>query len=564
MTDQRSADLPFFNLVDEGWIPVLDAAGTVVDLSLREVFHRAGGLVAITGELPTQSVALLRLLLAVLHSAVVGPRTVADWAALRDDWPAVVSDVDAYLDDHRDRFWLRHPTTPFLQVPDLRTAKDEVFGLSRIVCDGPGTSTFMTTRLGANLETAPWPQAARWLVHAHAYDISGIHSGAVGDPRVKGGKGYGIGTGWAGQIGAVHLVGDTLRETLLLNLLATDGATSVQADPDADLPVWERDPLTALPEGWHPGHGADQGYRQPTGPVDLYTWPTRRIRLFGTPERATGVINAQGDRATPQNRMTVEPMTAWRYSEPQTKKSGQDTYMPLRHESTRAFWRGLEALLPHTSTAVRAGGPARRLPPALAEWVARLREDGHLGDELLRWRTTCVEYGSNESVFDEIVTDDVVLPAALFCDVDLAQTAVQAVAVAEQAVFALGSLAQNVALAAGGSPESDGPRKAVQARAYAELDRRFRAWVSGLGAGGDVLADRAGWQREVAGLLRELADDVVDAAGPAALVGRTSGGQFRDAGLALAWFRKKLREVLPHAHATPDGSAPGTKQEEQE
>ncbi|WP_179951103.1 type I-E CRISPR-associated protein Cse1/CasA [Xylanimonas oleitrophica] len=549
MSEQLLGAEPFFNLVDEGWVPVLDTAGRSREVSLREAFHQADEIVTLTGELPTQSVALLRLLLAVLHRATDGPRQVGHWADVRDDWGGTLEAVDGYLDHFHDRFWLQHPEQPFMQVPDLRTAKDEVFGLSRIVCDGPGTSTFLTTRVGADLDTATWPEAARWLLHAHAYDVSGIHSGGVGDPRVKGGKGYGIGTGWAGQIGAIHLVGETLRDTLLLNLLAPD-AVGMQIDVDADLPVWERAPLTVLPEGWHPDDDSGRSYRQPTGPVDLYTWPTRRIRLFGTRERATGVINAQGDRATPQNRFTVESMTAWRYSEPQTKAAGQVTYMPLKHDAARSFWRGLEALLPHTSRPVKPGGPDRRRPPALAAWVAELRTDGHLDDRLLRWRAVGIEYGSNESVFDEIVADEIVLPVALLADRVLAQEAVDAVDAAEKAVYALGSLAQNVALAAGGSPESDGPREQVSVRAYAALDQEFRRWVPTLTASADAAERRASWHRTVLRLVSSLADEVVDAAGPAALVGRTSGGQFRDAGLALHWFRKRVREVLPHARPT--------------
>ncbi|NYN06610.1 type I-E CRISPR-associated protein Cse1/CasA, partial [Salmonella enterica subsp. enterica serovar Typhimurium] len=60
-------------------------------------------------------------------------------------------------------------------------------------------------------------EAARWLVHTQAYDYSGIKPGVEGDPRVKGGKGYPIGTGWSGMTGGTVIRGTTLLETLLLN-----------------------------------------------------------------------------------------------------------------------------------------------------------------------------------------------------------------------------------------------------------------------------------------------------------------------------------------------------------
>ena len=58
-------DEPHFNLIDAAWIPVLDRAGASREVSLREVFRQADELVAITGELPTVSFALLRVMLAV-------------------------------------------------------------------------------------------------------------------------------------------------------------------------------------------------------------------------------------------------------------------------------------------------------------------------------------------------------------------------------------------------------------------------------------------------------------------------------------------------------------------
>ncbi|QAY71394.1 type I-E CRISPR-associated protein Cse1/CasA [Xylanimonas protaetiae] len=540
---------PRFNLVDEPWLPVIDAGGRQTEVSVRDAFRRSGELRRLVGDLPTQAFAHLRLLLAVLHRAVEGPADADHWAEVRDGWDATLARVDAYLDAVHDRFWLRHPTHPFLQVPDLRTAKDEVFGLSRIVCDGPGTSTFMTTRLGDNLETASWPEAARWLVHAHAFDVSGIHSGAVDDPRVSSGKGFGIGTGWAGQIGGVHLHGATLRETLLLNLIAPDEVGLLGGEDD--LPAWERAPLGAAPEGW-PAEVADVKsltYRQPTGPVDLYTWPTRRIRLFGDDERCTGVVNAQGDRATPHNRFDVEPMTSWRYSPVQTKARGAHTYMPAKHDPERAFWRGLSALIPGMSEPAGAGLPSRRRSPAVIEWAVYLRRHGLLGAEQIDVQAVGIEYGSNESVYAELVADTLTLPTALLTEDGrpLADVAVLAVDCAEKAVFALGSLAQNVALAAGGASDDDGPRDRASAEAYDALDREFRRWVTSLRPGVEPAERRAVWQRAALGVVQTIARDVIAAAGPAALVGRTSGGQFRDVGIAERWFRKKLREVLPHA-----------------
>jgi len=114
-------------------------------------------------------------------------------------------------------------------------------------------------------------------------------------------------------------------------------------------------------------------------------------------------------------------------------------------------------------------------------------------------------------------------------------------------VYALGALAQNIAQAAGAAPDSDGPRKRVSALAYSALDPAFRHWLSGLTSASSVVELGAVWQTTVKIIVQNLANQIIDEAGPAALVGRESGGAFRDAGLALTWFQRRLRKVLPYA-----------------
>ena len=57
-----------FNLVDEPWIRVLLPDGAAAEVSLRDVLLRAHTFSDLGGELPTQNIAVLRLLLAVLHT----------------------------------------------------------------------------------------------------------------------------------------------------------------------------------------------------------------------------------------------------------------------------------------------------------------------------------------------------------------------------------------------------------------------------------------------------------------------------------------------------------------
>lgn len=560
---------PRFNLIDTPWLAALDRDGNAIEVSLLDAFRRAEEIRELAGEVPTQVFANLRLLLAIVHRAVgtptlSGPKDIEHWTAIAGHWDTAVELVEAYLDRLHDRFWLVHPTQPFFQVAHLASKNGDVKSPSGIVADGPGNSAYLTTRLGDSLDRISWAEAARWLVHVHAYDISGIHTGAVGDPRVNGGRGYPIGTGWAGQIGGVHLLPpadqENLRETLLLNLVVAHEAGLALSSDDRpgghDLPPWERPPLTARPEGW-PETGTDHPYREPKGPVDLYTWQSRRIRLVGNERHVTGIVNAQGDRATPQFRMHLEPMTAWRFSDPQTTKLKQTVYMPLELNPGRALWRGLEALIPHKRARTNKQGEAERRQPGLMSWLAKLQNDCQLNTAIVRVRAIGATYVNNLSAIGAMTNDTLTLPVSLLAEesAGLAQMAVESVDKAEKGARQLGYLARNLALASGASPEvAEGHQARATESGYAALDRPFRDWLRNLaGDREEEAADRA-WQMEAAMVLRGLAGTIANEAGPAAVVGRVVNGQHLDAGRAEQAFRAGLRKLLPLAHPSTNDS----------
>ncbi|GAB3450180.1 hypothetical protein GCM10027570_25110 [Streptomonospora sediminis] len=533
---------PSFDLTTRPWIPVQRLDGTEEELSLQEVVEKAAALRRIVGDVPTQEFALMRLVLAIVHDAVEGPSDTGAWDELwQNGLPA--GRIAAYLDRHRDRFDLLHPQTPFFQVADLRTAKDEVFSLDRIVADVPNGDPFFTMR-ARGADRLGFAEAARWVVHAHAFDPSGIKSGAVGDPRVKNGKGYPQGVGWAGNLGGVLAEGDTLQETLLLNLVAAD-VDNLRIDAD-DRPAWRRDPAGAAP-----ADARDLAAR-PTGIRDLYTWQSRRLRLRYDTEGVYGVLLAYGDPLPARNMHNREPMTAWRRSPAQEKKhSLAQVYLPREHDPARSAWRSLAALItgkdPHAEQRKEAAAVVR---PRVLDWVARLANEGFLEDtHLIRPRLFGAVYGTQQSVIDEIVDDGVAMHVVVLRqrDADLGQAAVDAVVDAERAVTAVGDLGQRLAQAAGA--ESDGPRTTARDLGFAALDGPFRTWLFGLRAGDDPEAKRGQWQHLVHRTIRDLGKQLVDQAGDAAWTGRLieakNGSFWLTAGGADLRFRAALKQELP-------------------
>ncbi|WIX85674.1 type I-E CRISPR-associated protein Cse1/CasA [Amycolatopsis sp. DG1A-15b] len=542
LTDAASAR--GFNLLDEPWITVLARDGRERDLSVLEVFAQAPQLAAIGGEVPTQTFAITRLLLAFLHRAVDGPADQDAWARLWEQPELPMQQLADYAQRVRHRFELFDQQTPFFQVAGLRTAKGEVSGLEKIVADVPNGEPLFTTRSATSLVRLSAAEAARWLVHVHAFDASGIKSGAVGDATVKNGKGYPIGPGWSGQIGGVLAQGETVRETLLLNLIARDVDTYVRVGGPADLPPWERDPDEAAWAQDKPVAGA----------IQLYTWQTRRLRLRGDRDGATGVVLANGDRCSPQNRHDTEPHSAWRYSEPQSKKAGHPVYMPRRHDQQRSVWRGIASLLPSVSSRRGAAGdPDRALAPGVLQWLADLTQEGYLpGNFVVRFRVHGVEYGAQNATYAEILDDLLPLPVVLLREDHPAagRTAVDAVADAEKAASCLWRLAENLAQAAGAEAGS-GAGAAAQELVYAQLEQPYRSWLAGLGPDTDLLEVRTHWQRVVRDACRPIKDQLVLGASKAAWRGRMVNQRLVNVPLAEVWFTAALAKALPLAHPNP-------------
>lgn len=529
-----------FSLVDQPWVLVRRTDGTLDELSLLEVFRQAHQLVGLVGELPTQVFAMTRLLLAVLHRTVDGPRDVDHWEQLWKAETLPTTEVEKYLAGYRHRFDLFDPVAPFFQVAALHTSKGEMSELSKLIADVPNGRPFFTMRAGRGTASLRPAEAARWVVHAQAFDPSGIKSGAVGDARVSGGKGYPIGVGWSGLLGGVLPEGPTLKDTLLLNLVARE-FTLLSEWAGGDGAVWEREPVG-------PAEGMTGG-RAVAGPVDLYTWQSRRIRLFTNQDNAvTGVLICNGDKLTPQNKQRVEPHTAWRRSPAQEKTHKQAlVYMPREHTPEKSVWRGLQSLLP--GIAGRHGPQGQpALAPIILEWIAHLRLEGAIGkDYPVRVRTVGMVYGSNSSVVEDVIDDALSMRAALLerGAARLARTATQAAAAAEGCAQALGRLAGTLAEAGGG--EFAGPRDRGEELAYAELDTPFRTWLAGLRADSNPLAAEAQWHQEAARLVRLLARDLVEQASPAAWSGRTIRGNLVTTAHAEMWFHRNLAKATPMA-----------------
>lgn len=543
---------PTFSLLDEPWILCSLTTGDPELISIREAFSGRPDLLGIRGDSPTQDYAVHRLLQAIYWRAHgldirVGPGETFNFAQWCEDaWDfAQENEPDRvvldYLAGFEDRFDLRHPTQPFMQVADLRTSKDSRASIERIIPEAE--TSYFATRAGEGLEAISPAEAARWLIHCHAYDYSGIKPGAVDDPRVKGGKGYPIGTGWSGMTGGTLLLGTTLAETFVLNTPQT-----FLQHIASDLPPWEREHDTAAPRSGG----------QPNGPVDLATWQSRRIRLFWEGDQAVAVLVSNGDGIPNAGaNISADPMTPYRFSSNKSKKD-HPVFYPLPYDTERVLWRSLEPLLTPEGevTGLKKGERAGKQPAT----VVTLSEVGAdvLGSERqhIETRLISASYGSQASTAATTTDARIGFPRGLVDPRNRTARAdvFDAAKAADASSVALGRFGAQLRQAAGKEYVFDAESKNAL---LGVLEPHFTHWLRNLSLDvNEREQQKTRWQELIARETRMQAQEMIRGAGPKALIGRMvmqgDKERFISAGAAYSFLIRELRKVLPLAYPAQD------------
>lgn len=315
-----------YSLIDEPWLPCLDWDDQSVRVGLWELFERAHELRGLGCDTPLSQAALMRLLLAVVHRGIDGPRNKRTWRELwaTGRFGGAVAD---YLERQRERFDLFSEAHPFMQTAGFATTTDPtpVNKLFHELASANNKTLFDHTLDDAPPALTP-AEAALALVTYQSYAVGGGVSAGSNlyekHPNVTHGPMIG---------GCVTLLqGENLFQTLMLNAVTYDpDATNLpiprQLD-EPDLPVWERNkprpPQADVPSGY----------------LDYLTWPSRHLRLL--PEKVDGewcvkrlYLSSGMSLASPVR----DPLFAYKVN-----KDGQSFPVKLREE--RALWRDSSAL----------------------------------------------------------------------------------------------------------------------------------------------------------------------------------------------------------------------------
>lgn len=560
MSDDQSVQSntsPDFNLCNEPWIPVLYVSGQTQEVSLKQLFDESNSIRKIHSGDATTDVAILGVAVAIFFRAVL--ENTEEYGELYREpkkWIQNISSggseqlyfVQDYLKKYQDRFNLFDAERPFMQVADLHTSKGEVKPVSRLVLDSE--SEYFSMRAEQALTSLSYAEAARYLVTVQAYDYSGIKSGAVGDPRVKGGRGYPIGVGWYGTTGKIIIHGENLIETLLycidyeqlLNVEKVKGKSHRIALQDK--PVWERElPDTAAPRAYKGGDPTK--YKDEPAPAagmcEILTWQSRRVRLFPENGRVTGVLVSNGDKWLDRNTYT-DPLTAYRFSKNQSTQTHY-VWMPQTHSAERTLWRGADALLTRLSSSQE-----KQNKPATV--VRQISSGKYFSpDTKTKIQLVGMVYGTQSSIVEETIDESVTLELGILTEqgAEISAMVRDNIQLTMDASIALGQYAGNLLRAAGKEYEF---RPSVTESILHRMEDEFRSWLADLSVSDDVSAQAAKWQSKVRRILESEADQLAVSAGPKAAIGTIYDEQLYNTAKARRQFGGRLYKLLPLAYSS--------------
>lgn len=504
-----------FNLLDEPWIRVMTEDCTVVERSLMQVLLNSHRYQRLAGELPTQDVALLRLLLAILQTVFyrVDPEgeddPIEDRAAAIRRWQALwnagrfpVQPIRTYLEIWKDRFWLFHPEHPFYQVPAAAVGtKFKASKLNGELSESAHKMRLFPLRDGEEKETLSYAEAARWLVTLIGFDDSASTK-----------KETGTGTGWLGDRVNVYAIGENLFETLMLNLVFLKDGRYVWAE---NMPTWEQPTMTTAKKREIP---------LPDNQAELLTLQSRRLILSREENRVTGFSSTGGDFFGKEGRVNAfsEQMTLWRAGK--TPKNAVPQFVPAPVDPWRQMWRDFEVIL---------GRREDTHIPGVVAWLTELRRKNVIPRKYVHITSVGVTYDSKKGSIADIVSDHLdfqmsLLDAAGELWIVLVGGEIHLI---DKVARALGALAEGLYLAQGGQLDGAG-KKARQSQRdegmrllYAAVDLPFREWLAHIGAQHEDdentrAQEQQCWRSIVFRIADNLGREMVRDAGTAAFTGR--------------------------------------------
>lgn len=373
-----------FNLLDEPWISVIvDEKGHNKLVSITDVFKHASEYKALAGDMKTQDFALLRVLLAAIHTVFSrydiqgNSREFDSGEDSEDDFNEETMDIwrevwnskkfpDAvfkYLEQWHDHFYLFDDKYPFFQVlkQDIDSKKlggkspSEISGknINRLISESNNKIAVFSPKdnVDNNKSSLTEPQLARWIITLQSY-------AGLADKTMFGTEKYKASKGWLFDLGGIEIIGANLFETLMLNCVLVG---DVQSPEKKQKPCWEYSGTENIENSFYETFIDNVS--------QLYTRWSRAIYINPdiSIDKPISVSIVKLPDINHKNAF-IEPMTVWQYNK---EGENKDKYTPRKHRTEEAMWRSFGLL---TSQELYDGS-VKNHKPGIMEWLNEIKHD---------------------------------------------------------------------------------------------------------------------------------------------------------------------------------------------
>lgn len=531
-----------FNLTTDPWIKVIETqTNHERTVSLIELFQNAQNYRQLAGDMHSQDLAILRFLLAILttvYSRYDASGDPYDWLDLDEDLPQDSEvDEDGYEDDGQDdllgtwqqlhqagqlstivtQYLTRYKDCfdffgrrPFYQVtttdydrlvPEKKRVEEgkgqvSVKQMNRRVSESGNTPALFAPKAGEAKNTVALDELIRWVITYQNF------TGVTDKTKVVTEEKFSNPAGWVYRLNPVFVKGQTLFETLLLNLVLVNQRRDDSAESILQRPVWEYESV--------PAYIAERKKQiLPSNLAELYTAWSRILHIEWDKSGQPTIFSAGVPMYSADNAL-IEPMTTWR----RDKKTND--YRPavkgLRSLGI-AMWRNFGQYVK-----VREADNIRE--PGLVVWLRLLKGKGLISrDQPLMLNSVALISDGNatsQSPAAEVVDDMQMQADVLFDNPEIAENWPTRIEEVIELTQTIGQDYYHFATDISKIRNLDGRAFAgkLSATFYERLNEPFKAWLESLKGDDDRDAKIKVWKEKLKQIAVTAVDEMVQTSSP--------------------------------------------------
>lgn len=389
-----------FNLITDPWIQVLNQTGELKEVSLLEVFKNAAKYQRLAGEMQSQDLAILRLLVAILTTVysrinendkiydglelderlhLVKVNRAPSYEQLKDTWHGLYKKkhfsnaLFQYLKANSDKFDF-FGDQPFYQVTkevydqvvpankkvNIKNPKGtvDVKQINRTISESNNSPAIFSPRTSRMKNELNLSQLIRWIITYQSF------TGVTDKTKITSKEKFSVSSGWLYGLNPVFAQGENLFQTLMLNLVFLD-------QYQEEKPVWEFDSSVDYIE-----FIKNQTESSKLSISFLYTVWSRILHLEWVDNKP--IIFTAGLPKLDSTNLFQEPMTTWKHNDKE-----DDFYPATKHlnDLNKAMWRnfGQYVLTVSESNSQKA---VETHEPELIKWLREIKRNEFLATDM--------------------------------------------------------------------------------------------------------------------------------------------------------------------------------------